>query len=723
MTQKPSVNPVPRMAPKSQMPYIDRDISWLSFNYRVLQEAKDPTVPLLERLKFLAIYSNNLDEFFRVRVANHRNLLRVGRKTRQQFEYEPKAVLKEILKIVDTQQEEFSHIFEDQILPELAKHNVVLKRRLQLNKEQREFVEVYFRENMLPFVQPVLLVKGKIRPFLNNAALYMVVNLKDKEDGRVHYAIVKIPSDHLPRFVQLPSGSDKRKELIMLDDIVRHNLSQMFPGYEIIDAYSIKLTRDAELYIDDEYSGDLLTKIKNSLNKRQVGPPSRFVYDREMPKELLDFLVESFDLDRDDLLVEGRYHNNFDFFNFPDFGLTHLKLQALPPLPFHELDDETDFFGALRKKDHLLYPPFYSYDPVVRFFAEAAKDPAVTHIKITQYRVAKKSQIMNALVDAVAAGKQVFVFIEVKARFDEEANLRWGEKLEAAGVKVAYSLPGVKVHAKMALIRREDDDGPRLYSYLSTGNFHEGTARVYCDFGLFTSDPRLTSEAGRLFTFLETGIKPMQPFKHLKIGQFNLRSALENLIHQEIKNHEEGKPAGITLKLNSIQDKKMISKLYEASRAGVPIRLIIRGICSLVPGKEGWSEKIEAVSIVDRYLEHARVFVFENGGTPKYFLSSADWMIRNLSFRVETIFPVYDPEAQHILRDILEIQWSDNIKSRVLEEHQLNRYRRNDTEIAVQSQIETYYYLKRREEMILRSREEGEKTSDSDQLSTGSSNG
>lgn len=721
MTTQPEHNQTRRMASKTEMPYIHRDISWLSFNYRVLQEAKDPSVPLLERLKFLAIYSNNLDEFFRVRVANHRNLLRVGRKTRQQFEYEPKTILKQILKIVNAQQVEFSEIFEQQIVPELNRHNIFLKRRLQLNKVQRHFVETYFRDNMLPFVQPVLLIKGKIRPFLNNAALYMVVYLEDKDDASKHYAIVKIPSDHLPRFVILPSASAKMHELIMLDDIVRHNLSQMFPGYHILDAYSIKLTRDAELYIDDEYSGDLIEKIKNSLSKRQVGPPSRFVYDREMPRELLDFLVETFDLKKEDLLEEGRYHNNFDFFHFPDFGMQHLKLLPLPPLPYHELDDEKDFFKALREKDHLIYPPYHDYHPVVRLFEEASKDPAVTHIKITQYRVARKSKIMNALMDAVAAGKQVFVFIEVKARFDEEANLRWGEKLEAAGVKVAYSLPGVKVHAKMALIRREDEDGPRLYSYLSTGNFHEETAKVYCDFGLFTTNHQLTAEAGRLFTFLETGIKPLQPFKHLMVGQFNLRSTLHSLIDREIKNKKAGKPAGITLKLNSIQDKEMIAWLYKASQAGVKVRLIVRGICSLVPDKVGWSENIKAISIVDRYLEHARVFIFENGGQPSYYLASADWMVRNLSYRVETVFPVYDADARRIIHDIIEMQWRDNIKARILDEEQSNRYRRTDTEIAVQSQVETYYYLKRREEMLLRLKEES--PDEGAQLSAGSSKG
>lgn len=687
---------------KDGMPYIHRDISWLSFNYRVLQEAKDPRVPLLERIRFLAIYSNNLDEFFRVRVANHRNLLRVGRKTREKIEDDPKTILKQITRIVNEQQEEFSRIFENQILPELARHNVFLRRRLELNRAQKSFVEKYFREHMLPFVQPVLLIKGKIRPFLNNAALYMVVHLLDKEDHKKQVAIVKIPSDHLPRFIELPASSPRRKELIMLDDIVRHNLSQMFPGYEILDAYSIKLTRDAELYIDDEYSGDLLQKIRNSLAKRQVGPPSRFVYDREMPQELLDFLVETFDLRKEDLLVEGRYHNNFDFFFFPDFGYNHLRQSPLPPLPLHELDDEENIFDAIGKKDQLIYPPYHRYDPVVRFFTEAARDPAVTHIKITQYRVAKRSQIMNALIQAVAAGKQVFVFIEVKARFDEEANLRWGERLEAAGVKVAYSLPGVKVHAKMALVRREEANGARMYAYLSTGNFHEGTAQVYCDFGIFTADPRLSTEVGRLFTFLETGIRPLEPFQHLWVGQFNLRSRLERLIEREIAHARAGKPASITLKVNSIQDPAIIAQLYAASNAGVKIRLIVRGVCSLVPAVPGWSENIEAISIVDRYLEHGRVFIFENAGTPEYYLSSADLMTRNLSFRIETVFPVYDPEVKQIIHDIIEIQWADNIKARTIDAEGSNAYRRTSTEIAVQSQVETYFYFKRRQEALLR---------------------
>ncbi|MCF8247893.1 MAG: polyphosphate kinase 1 [Saprospiraceae bacterium] len=673
-------------------PFLHRDISWLSFNYRVLQEAKDPTVPLLERLKFLAIYSSNLDEFFRVRVANHRNLMRVGKKTRQVFDYNPKAILKQILRIVNDQQQEFSEIFVRQIVPELGKHRIFLKRRLQLGEKQRMFVEQYFDEYMLPFVQPVLLLKGKIRPFLNNASLYLMVHMEDKEDHSTQYAIVKVPSDHLPRFIQLPSLNGRR-EIIMLDDIVRHSVSDMFPGYDIQDTYSIKLTRDAELYIDDEFTGDLLEKVRASLTKRHVGPASRFVYDREMPLELLDFLVESFQLKKNDLFVEGRYHNNFDFFKFPDFGLSGLKNKPLPPLEFKPLQAAIDFFAALRGKDHLLAFPYHSYQSVIDFFEKAAHDPLVTTIKITQYRVAKQSRIMNALMEAVEQGKQVFVFIEVKARFDEEANLNWGEHLSAAGVKVAWSLPGVKVHSKMAQVIRQEEGGAQTYTYLSTGNFHEETAKIYGDFSIFTTDPRLTDEVSRLFHFLETGIPPVQAFNHLLVGQFEMRQKIECLIEREIANAQAGKPSGIALKLNSIQDEKMIVKLYQASQAGVPIRMIVRGICSVVPGVVGVSENIQIISIVDRYLEHARVFIFHNNGQEEIYLASADLMTRNLSWRVEVVFPVYDEAIKKQIRDVISIQWSDNTKARIIDQDNTNTYRPTG-EKRIQSQVETYHYFK-----------------------------
>jgi len=683
---------------EDDLPFIHRDISWLSFNFRVLQEAMDPTVPLLERIKFMAIYSSNLDEFFRVRMANHRNLLRVGKKTKRELEISPKSTVKEIQRIVNKQQEFFSQLFETQIIPELRNQGVHLLRRLDLNEEQKEFVEDFFQEHMLPFVQPVLLVGEKIRPFLNNAALYLTLWMREKDaKGPDTYAIVKIPSDHLPRFIQLPSISHRR-DIIMLDDIVRHSVSWMFPGYEIIDTFSIKLTRDAELYIDDEFSGDLITKIKASLSRRHVGPASRFVYDREMPKEMLHFLMEVFDLEKYDILQEGRYHNNFDFFKFPDFGLENLKNQPLPPIPYHPLEMAPDLFAELREREHLLHVPYHSYESVIRFFEDAARDPQVTHIKITQYRVARKSRIMQALIDAVRAGKQVSAFIEVKARFDEEANLEWGEKLERAGVRVHYSFPGVKVHAKIALIRRIEANGPRLYGYLSTGNFHEDTAKVYSDMGMFTCDVEMVNEVARVFSFLETVKVPQQGFEHLLVGQFNLRTQLERLIDYEIEQAKAGRPAHMVLKMNSIQDKQIIMKLYEASQAGVKIKMIVRGICCLVPGVPGVSDNIEAISIVDRFLEHARIFIFHHGGDRRIYLSSADWMVRNLNYRVETAFPVYNEKLQEEIVDFINIQLSDNVKARTLDRELSNVYRKNGSDLAIRSQLETYYYIKRRME-------------------------
>ncbi len=685
------------------LPYIHRDISWLSFNFRVLQEAMDPTVPLFERIKFMAIYSSNLDEFFRVRMANHRNLLRVGKKTKAELEISPKTIVKEIIAIVNRQQEIYSQVFEKQIIPELREHEINLLRRLDLNEEQIEFVENFFEDQMLPFVQPVLLVKHNIRPFLNNAALYLTLWMKPKgkPDATDEYAVVKIPSDHLPRFIKLPSPSN-RHDIIMLDDIVRHSVAWMFPGYDIIDTYSVKLTRDAELYIDDEFSGDLIQKIKTSLARRHVGPASRFVYDRQMPDEMLSFLKEVLNLEKYDVLKEGRYHNNFDFFKFPDLGMNHLKNPPLPPLAYNELEEAEDFYAAIRRRDHLIHVPYQSYESVVRFFEEAARDPMVTHIKITQYRVAKQSRIMQALMDAVKSGKQVSVFIEVKARFDEEANLAWGERLEKAGVAVHYSFPGVKVHAKIALVRRLEDRGPKMYAYLSTGNFHEDTAKVYCDFGLFTADPRLVNEVARVFSFLETVKVPQHGFEHLLVGQFNLRTELERLIEYEIEEAKASRPARIVLKMNSLQDRAMIEKLYEASNAGVEIQLIIRGICSLVPGLEGYSENIEAVSIVDRFLEHARIFIFHHSGEEKIYLSSADWMVRNLSYRVETAFPIYDLDVRKEIKDFINIQLTDNVKARYLDRELTNTYRRGEGDLAIRSQMETYYYNKRKMEQVVR---------------------
>ncbi len=678
-------------------PYIHRDISWLGFNYRVLQEAKDVSVPLLDRLKFLAIYSSNLDEFFRVRVANHRNLLRLGKKARRDLGFEPATLLKQILKIVNRQQKEFSDIFFSQILPSLKKEGIHVIRRQEMNEEQQAFIEDYFKENMLPYVQPVLLVKQKIKPFLNNGSLYLALHLEDQKSGEKNHAIVKVPSDELERFIELPHHDEDTHVVIMIDDVVRHCISWIFPGYDIKESYSIKLTRDAELYIDDEFSGDLLSKIKESIKKRKIGPASRLVYDRTMPSGFLKVLQKVFDLTDFDLLPEGRYHNNSDFFGFPDYGKRGLKEIPLSPIAVPALESKGTIFDEISKRDHLIHPPYHSYLPVVNFFESAAHDPNVTHIKIVQYRVARQSRIMNALIDAANNGKQVFVFIEVKARFDEEANLVWGEKLEKAGVKVHYSIPGIKVHAKMASVLRRENGNFKIYSYYSTGNFHEKTANIYSDFGLFTADTRLNNESIKLFNYLETKEKSGIEFKHLNVGMFNMTPNLIDLIKQEMSNAKAGKPAKIFLKMNSLQDPKMIDLLYEASQAGVKIKMIVRGICSIVPKVKMFSENIKAISIVDRFLEHARVFIFHNNGDPKYFMSSADFMYRNLYRRIEVVFPIYDKAIQRHVQNLMDLQLADNVKARSLDYQEENKYVVQKDRLQIRSQMETYLYIKRNE--------------------------
>ena len=685
----------------SKIPYIERDISWLEFNYRVLQEARDPTNPLMERLKFIAIFSSNRDEFYRVRVAHHRNIIRLGKKEQKALDFDSNQIMKDILRIVNKQQIELNHTFLNEIIPDLKNYGINILRRLELNDVQVEFVEDYFRDNMLPFVQPVLLVEDRVRPFLNNSALYLAIHMQmlNVSNSPDQYAIVKIPSDHLPRFIEIPSASGMI-DLIFIDDIVRHSISWLFPGYKIIDTYSIKLTRDAELYIDDEHSGDLAAKIKQSLNKRNVGPAARLVYDEKMPVKFRNYLKGVFELETIDMFPEGRYHNKSDFFKFPDFGIKEIMSPKLFPVRYKRLDDDDNFWEEIKNRDDILYYPYNSYDPVIKMFELAAKDPDVTHIKLIQYRVAKDSKIMEHLIAAAESGTQVTVFIEIKARFDEEANLRWGEKLSRSGIKVHYSIPGIKVHSKLALIRRIENDKPKFYSYLSTGNFHEDTAKFYTDFGLFTVDERYTKDVMKVFNYIETGMKPSNPFEHLLVGQFNLRQGFEDLIRFEIEQAQKGKPAKIFLKMNSLQDKSMIDLLYYASQQGVKIRMIIRGICSLVPGIPGVSDNIEGISIVDRYLEHARVFIFHNRGDEKIYLSSADWMERNLSHRVETAFPIFDKDIKVEIHRLMLIQWEDNMKARSLKYKHVNEYIKNDGDFPNRSQEESYYFIKRKEDLF-----------------------
>lgn len=680
---------------KKKTPFLLRDISWLRFNYRVLQESMNKDVPLYERINFLAIYSNNLDEFYSIRVANARNLTKSGKKTIKALDFDPVLLLKQIKNIVASHHKLFSKTLNNEIIPELKSNGIFLLKPEELNLKQERFVDNYFHTELISFVQPVLLEQNLVKPFLQDSELYLALYMKEKNKkiAPKQYAIVKIPSDFLPRFVELPSNTG-RHDLILLDDLVRYALKYLFPGYEILGSYSMKITRDAELYIDDEYKGDLLQKIRKSLVKRNIGPASRFVYDRNMPTHLLEYLVNLFGIEQEALIQEGKMHNNFDWFKFPDFGMTQLKYKPFKPIKYPDFPGN-NIFQHIKEGDQLIYTPYDFYEPVVRFFEEAAEDKDVTQIKITQYRVAKISRIMEALINAVKNGKEVSVFIEVKARFDEAANLQWGEKLSAAGVKVQYSFPGLKVHSKIAMVSRKENTGIVNYTYLSTGNFHEGTAKIYCDFGFFTIDNRITSEVNAIFDFLENSDLPENGFNHLLVGQFNLRSTLIQRIDAEIVQAKKGRKAKIILKMNGLEDQQMIEKLYEADEAGVEIFLIIRGINCLVPNIEGFSKNIKVISIVDRYLEHARVFYFHANGEDILYLSSADWMVRNLNYRIEATFPLYDKALKNIVLDILKLQMNDNDKSRIMDGVTDSIMVKNGKPL-LNSQVETYKYLKKR---------------------------
>jgi len=669
-----------------------RDISWLSFNHRVLQEAKDKQVPLYERIKFLAIYSSNLDEFYRVRVASLRSFRDLKKKTRRKLDLEvkPRKELKEIRKIVQEQQEAFGRIFREEILPELEAHGIHLARDVDFSEEQQAFARKYFFEKVYPLVaNPVFPALEDKAPFLKNRGLYFIIELEEAEQ----MAIVEIPSEALPRFVPLPSHGQGHY-IAFLDDIVRFNLEELL-GRPFRGAYSVKLSRDAELYIDDEYSGDLLEKLKKSLDKRHAGLPTRFLYDSDMPESLLKRLREWCGLSKDDLIPGARYHNFNDFFGFPD--PTHNEsflYPPMPPLPHPELEGLEQIIPFLRQKDAMLHLPYQKYDYVPQLIEEAANDPQVAAIKITLYRVAARSAIVDSLLKARKNGKDVTAFIEAKARFDEASNIYWGEQLEKAGAFVFYSYPGIKVHTKLLLIQRREDKGIRNYAYLGTGNFNEKTARLYSDHALLTGDPRLAGEVAQIFLLLEK--KMLIPrCSHIFVSPFTTRNRFAGLIEREIEHARNGKAAYLILKMNSLEDPAMIEKLYEASCAGVKIQLIIRGICCLKPGVEGMSENIEAVSILDRFLEHARVYIFGNGGQELMYTASADWMTRNLDHRVEAVMPIYDPQVYAELRHIIDLQLSDNTKARWIDAEQSNAYKKQGEEM-VRAQWDTYAFLERK---------------------------
>jgi polyphosphate kinase len=655
--------------------FFPRDLSWLSFNYRVLMEARDHSLALYERIKFLAIYSSNLDEFFRVRVASIQSLLKVKKKNLAQLEGDPEVLLEQIFKEVDRQQEEFGRIFREEILPELRNQNIHILLGPPTHQAHIDFIDEYFDNEMMPVLHPEILVKDKIRHFLRDGVLYLALRLYSRtlvvgeptppesdETGIYQYALLQIPTHYAPRFINLPMV-DQGHHIMFLEDLVRHNLHKIFPGYVVDGAFSIKMNRNADLQIEDEYSGDLVAKIRESLSKRRTGVPSRFIYDKRMPKPMVRYLRDCFELRKREVMKGGQYHNFNDFFAFPNPYAPRLQEQPSPPLPHHDIDTFPTLFDAIRQRNWLIHLPYHTYDYVLRFLNRSATDPDTMVIKTKLYRVASNSAIVAALIRAAQNGKDVTVFVELKARFDEASNLQAAKELEAAGVKIIYSIPGLKVHAKVAMVERFEQGRVQRYAFLSTGNFNEKTAKIYADHGFFTCDPEITHELSHVFTYLENRAYQPPPFRHLLVAQFNLRHGFEGFIDREMAHAREGKPAEMIIKLNNLEDSEMIDKLYEAGKAGVKIQLIIRGICCLRPGVEGLSENISAIRLVDRYLEHARVFWFRNDGQEQLFLASADWMERNLNRRIEVGFPVPDADLREEIKIMLEYQMKDNTKA------------------------------------------------------------
>ncbi|MCW5909277.1 MAG: polyphosphate kinase 1 [Chitinophagales bacterium] len=675
--------------------FINREISWLSFNERVLQEASDSNVPVLERLRFLGIFSNNQDEFFRVRIATLKRLLVLGKRAKATIHFKPKKILEEVQRIVIKQGKWFEEIYND-IQEELKRNNIFIINEKQLSPEQGEFVKQFFHENVRHALVPIMLNQVKQFPELKDKAIYLAIKLsvKNKPDSR-QYALAEIPTDVVDRFLILPS-TNKSQYIILLDDIIRYNLPEVFSAFPFtgFEAYTIKVTRDAELDIDNDIAHSFLDKISKSVKARKKGEPVRFVHDSKIPKDFLDFIKTRMKLkDFDNVIPGGRYHNFKDFMRFPNVGAKNLTYPKLNALMHPLLLPDKSYFDVLKKQDVMLHYPYQSFSHFIDLLREAAIDPAVKYIKITLYRVATKSMVINALINAAKNGKHVLAVVELQARFDEEANIKWAQHLQDEGIQVIYGVPGLKVHSKLCLIARNENGKIKHYANITTGNYNENTSKVYADDALFTSDSKLTKEVEHMFDFFEKNYKVHQ-YKHLVLSPHSTRKKFMKLIENEIQSAKQGKKAEIFLKMNSLVDEDMIARLYDASCAGVKVRAIIRGICALIPGVPGMSENIEVISIVDKFLEHSRVFIFHNKGDELYFISSADWMTRNLDYRVETGVPIYDKKIQKELRDMLEIQWSDNMKARVVDEGRSNEHRVTGSRQKVRAQDAIYDYLR-----------------------------
>jgi len=648
--------------------FLNRDLSWLSFNHRVLMEAADKNVPLYNRISFLSIFSSNLDEFFRVRMPSIFAFSTIDAKKIGIRDEYPKGLVQQVQKTVHEQLEEFGSILTQQIIPELRQNHICLYYNEAIRPEHHEIVKEFFLSKVLSFLQPVMLQKeNQANVFLENNSLYFIAGLESAEAPGIHqYGLLNIPSANLPRFSELPMLSDDHY-LLFLDDVIRDNLKEVFPNYTVHGAWSVKLTRDAEMNIGDEFLGDIAEKIERQLEKREVGLATRLLYDKAMPAAVKDFVEKYFSIPAEEMVEGGRYHNLKDLGSLPNPMKGKLSAASWPAMNHAGFTNYCSIFQSIAEKEKLLHLPYHSYNYILRFFNEAAIDPHVKEIYVTLYRVAADSHIVNALISAAKNGKKVTVFVELKARFDEANNLKWSKKMKAAGIKIINSIPGLKVHAKVALIKRQEQKEIRAYSFMATGNFNESTGRFYTDHVLFSAKPEYGQELDMLFTYLQSRVQPSLygkiPFQHLLVSQFNLIKRFNKLIDREIKNAKEGKPANIIIKLNNLQERDMIIRLYEASKAGVKVQLLVRSICCLAPGVPGQSENIVVHRIVDRYLEHARIFVFHNNGEPEYYMGSADWMNRNLHSRIEVVFPVSDEKLAAELGHILQLQLQDNQKA------------------------------------------------------------
>ncbi|MBL4765006.1 MAG: polyphosphate kinase 1 [Colwellia sp.] len=681
------------------MHFLEKELSWLSFNHRVLQEAQDESVPLLERLRFLGIYSSNMDEFYRVRVASVRRKILLSKNKKQNKQ--ALNLFNEIQNKVISLQIIFDETYQ-LLLQQLDVNNIHLINEIQLSNTQKSWLEQYFKDKLRRHIFPLILnEQTTLADHINDDATYLMVSMRKEQ--QYQYALVEVPSNNVPRFVILPSSkSDETKNIsiILLDNIIRHCLTQIFSGFfdfDSINAYSMKLTRDAEFDLSNEFNQSLSEQMSSSLKQRINAEPVRLVYDKKMPQNMLDTLKKQFAITSNQGLISGgRYHSFKDFIEFPSIGDKSLEHEKLPSLEQIYFTHYSNTFTAIKQRDILLYYPYHKFSHFTEWLRQAAYDPKVSKIEISLYRVAKKSRVIAALIEAVKNGKEVSVNIELRARFDEQANVSWAEVLSNAGANVTFGISSLKVHAKICLISRKEDGNLVRYAHIGTGNFHEKNAKIYTDFSLFTCQNEITEEVAQVFEFIKFPYIQFT-FKHLIVSPINTRSAIVYLIDQEIKAAQQQQRSGITLKVNNLVDHGLINKLYQASNAGVPIKLIIRGICSLVTGVSNQSENITAISIVDRYLEHPRVTIFENNGQPKVYISSADWMSRNLEQRVEVTCPIYDPAVKQSIIDIIDIQLSDNTKARTLDTTQTNQYQFSLHIPKTRAQVAIYHYLKKQQ--------------------------